>query len=640
MRARAARHLLARVLAVLVATLLCSLGAPSMPAMAADDPNYSKVGPPDPIPKDFQKNSGGYQIGLDQKNHYCYVDPVRDQRLCRTANPGEIPGVGTGGDICEGADGTGAAECDAEGQKEFELKALKKWQEANKANQKLENYPKLNAALTKCVNEGGVFKACRNKWEQEFPLNPTLSDWVAGKISKFASDALQEAARYIGEGVVWLLNEFANLFNKTSTIKLDQTGIGKPLGITMAISAMVAAFLMLIQFSKTAISQRGELAGTAVAGLAKWAVISSVYLLFTQQALLIADKLSEWMITFSFGSEGGAAEAMQRKLGTLFAALASGGGGAAVGGTMVATGEALAPAAVGVVIVVGVITIVAIAALWVEMLMRQAGIMILLVAMPITLTGEISDSSKNWWPTARNALISLVLMKPVIVLIFTIGLFAMGDSTGIQNVIVGVVIFLTACFSWPVLAKFITFTSNGAGTSMMSGLMSSIGSSASARSGGPQGDGAGSVGGGSGYTKALEREGGSDGGGGGSVLGSAGTKGFAGAMSVATVGLQLAAVGKDALESGMANTAANAGLDNGQPGGRHAVVAQRTGEGIRARREAPEPLPEYPEHGVKVLSAKIPKEHELPPVGRRAVPPPQPAPPLSAPSGTDPSPES
>ncbi|MCX5374962.1 hypothetical protein [Streptomyces sp. NBC_00091] len=598
---------------VLVATLLCTLGTFSAPAMAEDKKEYhAKVGPPDPIPKEFEANSGGDSIGIDKQGHYCYEGVIRDQEICRTAKPGEIPGRI---DICEGADGTAARNCDEEGQKEYELKRLKQWQEATKDKRNLENWPKLNQALTKCVNEGGIFKDCLIKWEGEYPLTPGVGEWVAGKISKFASDALQEAARYIGEGVVWLLEEFANLFNKSSSINLAQTGIGKPLGITMAISAMLAAFLMLIQFGKTAMSQRGELAGTAVGGLLKWAVVSSVYLIFTEQALVVADELSEWMIEFSFGKEGGAGDAMKEQLGKLFGALAPGGGAAAVGGTMLVTGEALAPAAVGVVIVIGVITIVAIGALWVEMLMRQAGIMILVVAMPIVLTGEITDSTKNWWPSARNAMISLILMKPVIVLLFTIGFFAMGESSGVQNVIVGLVIFLGACFCWPVLAKFMTFTTNGEGSSMMSGLMSSIGSSASSQ----QSGGAGSVGGGSGYTKALEREAApmdaGSGGGGGAALGGAAKGGFAGAMSAATVGLQLAAVGKDALESGMSNTAANAGLGHGAPGGRHAVIAQRRASEVRAAEvpEVPEAPPEAsfvevppppPRQGVRVSPAE------------------------------------
>ncbi len=284
--------------------------------------------------------------------------------------------------------------------------------------------------------------------------------------------------------------------------------------------------------------------------------------------------------------------------------------------------------AVGVIIVLGVISIVAIGALWIEMLMRQAGIMVLLVAMPIVLTGEITDSTKNWWPSARNAMISLILMKPVIVLLFMIGFFAMGDSKGIQNVIVGLVIFLGACFCWPVLAKFLTFTSNGDGTSMMSGLMSTIGSSASARSGGYQGDGAGSVGGGSGYTKALEQETGAPtDGGGGAVLGGAARKStFAKGVSMATVGLQLAAVGKDTLESGMANTAANAGLGHGAAAGRHVVIGpQRTGGAQRGPSqsevsEVPETVapvggfvevpPPPPRQGAQVSPAEPPQTYD------------------------------
>ncbi|CAL9660058.1 hypothetical protein SUDANB43_06943 [Streptomyces sp. enrichment culture] len=50
--------------------------------------------------------------------------------------------------------------------------------------------------------------------------------------------------------------------------------------------------------------------------------------------------------------------------------------------------------------------------------------------------------------------------------------------------------------------------------------------------------------------------------------------------------LQVLAAGKDTLESGMANTAAHAGLDSASPGGRHVVVPprgpRRPGDGRRS----------------------------------------------------------
>jgi hypothetical protein len=56
--------------------------------------------------------------------------------------------------------------------------------------------------------------------------------------------------------------------------------------------------------------------------------------------------------------------------------------------------------------------------------------------------------------------------------------------------------------------------------------------------------------------------------------------------------LQVLAAGKDVMESGMANTAAHAGLDSGSPGGRHAVIApRRSGSQNDASAPAEEDMP-------------------------------------------------
>src|SRR5439155_3578506 len=92
------------------------------------------------------------------------------------------------------------------------------------------------------------------------------------------------------------------------------------------------------------------------------------------------------------------------------------------------------------------------------------------------------------------------------VICFSIGFSAMTGAEGARNVIVGLIIFIVAAFAWPVIAKFMTFSTNGDGTSAASGMISSLGSGVSSMFGGnqPALSGAGIVGGGGGYTRALE----------------------------------------------------------------------------------------------------------------------------------------
>lgn len=588
-------HRRALRLALVAAVALCCFGSgvSSAPdATAADNPKYHLGYGPDSgkeAPTDW---SGGAPVGIDKDNHYCLVDEIGDTDICRYAEAGELPGTS---DICEGADGRGShqADCSDADRMAFEKRALAKWRKS--ADRQAKNYDKLNKYITDCVDKGRTFKDCAHEGSEKY-LAPakTPVGWVKGKISEMASNALQEAANYIGKSVVWLLGEFAKVFASSSTIDLGTTGIGPVTGIMTSLSAVIAVFLLLLQFGKVSLSQRGEPAATAVAGLAKWAVISSVYIVATQTALGWADAVSDWIINFSFsggGSGKNATEAMQHQLGTLFGGLITGGGGAATAGGALITGDGVAAAAVGVIIVVGIVCILAIGALWVEILLRQAGIMILVSTMPVVLAGQMSDATAEWWPKARNALVALILMKPMITVCFAIGFFAMSQGSGVQNMIVGLVIFLLACFAWPTLAKFMTFSTVGGGSSIASGLISSIGSSAGSASGGyrPEMGGAGAVGGGSGYTRALEQDtaqttaSGSNAGSGDGPSAGGSAKGAArfGGKVASTVGLglQVMAAGKDTLESGMANTAAHAGLDHGGGGGRHVVIPPRGGSG-------------------------------------------------------------
>lgn len=600
---------LARMVTLLAAVLIVLTSGTSVALAGAK--------PPDPYPKEL---SHGERVGINkQTGEYCDMDASneKDRLNCRAPMDCEdFPA--NAGTVC-----IGEGSSDPEDARTFELNELKRWEK--KADKNAPNYEKYHEYLVKCVKtDKKSFQQCNAEAAGKYPPPAkTPLDWVAGKISDMAANALEEAASMLGHSVVWVLKQFAEAFNEISTIDLSKTGIGPVLGITTGLSLIIATFLLLVQFSKLAVSQSGGPLVTAIVGLAKYGVILGVYLFAIQVALNWSDTLSTALINYTFDSgspNGDASKAMEKQLGTLFAGLVGGGGATAAGGALI-TGSGIAPTAVGFVIIISILCILAIGALWIEMLVRQAGIMILLVMTPIALAGSLSDSTKDWWPKTRNGMIALVLMKPVIVVVFSIGFSAMSTAQGVRNVIVGLIIFTVAGTSWPVLAKFIVVTSNGDGNSTASGLISSVGSSVSSMFGGnqPALSGAGTSGGGANYTKALEGENSAsaEGGGGGGFWSKAmkGTKGgsFMGkAAGVAGVGLQVAAMGKDMAESSFQNAAANAGLGTPAQGGRHVVVPPRGGE-------SPPPT-----------AASVPAEPAAQPVPQETPAPPSPRPPDSA----------
>lgn len=547
--------------------------------------------PPSPLPKELKYK----KWGIDKETgEYCdRQDKDAEKRAkCRLPKPCEVPGQ-----TCKGE----AVNINEE---------LARLEGQRRTDAAVRDDDELYESAKKCIKDRQLTAAeCIVRYQIAHPKfkSRQLWDWAADQISEAAADALKEAATKLGESVVWLLQEFAIAFNDISTIDLNKTGLSLLLGVTTAVSAIIAAFLLLLQFAKLAISQRGGPVVTALTGLAKWGSILGVYLFATQVALDWSDTFSTALINESFTGRDAndtAEVKLQTRLGEMFAGLIGGSGT----GSLI-TGGGIAVGTVGFVIVISILCIIAIGALWLEMLIRQAAIMILVAVMPIVLAGQMADATREWWPKARNALITLILMKPVIVICFSVGFGAMADGEGVRNVLVGLLIFILAASSWPALAQFMAFTSSGGGGSAASGLLSSAGTSISSAFGGNRASlgGAGMAGGGTAYTKALEADNDRSAGGSGSMStagGGGGGRGFwskamtgtkSGAFGQklkggAGVGMQLAALGQNTLESTAANTAANAGLGHGASGGRHAVVpASSPGDGAQGAEDGKPP---------------------------------------------------
>ncbi|MFF0430360.1 hypothetical protein ACFYUJ_39110 [Streptomyces sp. NPDC004520] len=631
-----------RGLLLLVAVLLA--GGTLAPSAVADDSKlHATWGPPKPPPPEWGK--GGQAAGVDQAGNWCILGEADGCEFTNANKPNVIA-------PCD-ANGQASDTCSKEDQQAFEQRALEDWRK--KADHNAKNFPDLDAYISKCVDKGKPFKFCWEQGLQKYPEpGSTPVDWFKEKVAELAADAFGKLASYIGRGVVWFLQTFAREFAAMSTINLAQTGIGKVLSITTALSAVTAIFVLMIQLGKAAVSMQGGPLATGAMGLLKYGAILSVYVTGTQTALYWSDQLSLSLITLSFNS-GGAdpAGVLEQRLGTMFAGLVGTGSTAAVGGALV-TGSGVAANAVAFVVIVGVLAVIAICALWLEMLMRQAGIMILVATMPISLSGQLADPTSSWWPRSRDALIALILTKPVITMCFAIGFTTMTDAEGVRNVIVGLVIFLTAGFAWPVVATYMTFTTNGAGKSLASGAVESIGSSLSSLHGSqlrtPSGPGA--AGGGAAYSRALEGDGatsapsadGPAGGGGfwsndsltsrlkGSTGGSFGSK-VAGPLAL---GLQLASAGKSVLEGGMANTAAHAGLGPSERTGAHVIPprghspAAPPAQGDGGSKGTEQPSGEPP---ALTIPTPSPSSGPLPTVAERA---PEGGPPLPATPGAAP----
>jgi hypothetical protein len=375
-----------------------------------------------------------------------------------------------------------------------------------------------------------------------------------------------------GEAGTGFLDSLSRVFVESSTVDLHASGVSTVLGIALPIAMLVAVILVLVAAGKTAWTGNGQVAATALVGLVKTVLVTAMVLALTQAALKASDAAAAWIIRVGLGGN----PQLERRLGTLISLDALDGSPALV-------------------LVFGFLAILVGLLLWIELLFRQVAIVVLVAVAPIAATGQILPETTEWWARTRNALIQLVVLKPVIAFCFAVGFATLGSSSDLRGVVAGFVTLLVAALAWPLLARFMPFTTAGSGHSALAGLVSTGAGMLAGRR--MSGGGAGPAGySGTEYARAVEAQnepalaatsawvGGlttltGHGGTGSGAAGAAAAGGMAGGVGAAVgAAATVAAAAVDHVESQLSSAAADAGLGHAtRPAGGYGHTRGRFG---------------------------------------------------------------
>ncbi len=398
-----------------------------------------------------------------------------------------------------------------------------------------------------------------------------LGSVASNGLGSMAEDAFGQMAAKFGEAGIAFLESLARVFVESSTVDLGSAGIDPLLAITMPIAMLVAVLLIVTAAARTAVSGRGSVAGTALVGLVKTVLVTALLVAVTQMALKASDALSVWIIERSLGGNA----QLERRLGALIALDALNGSPALV-------------------LLFGLLAIGLALVLWVELLFRRVAIVVLVAVAPIAATGQILEGTTEWWAKTRNALLQLILLKPVMALCFAIGFATFGSARDLTGVVAGFVTLGLAAFAWPLLARFMTFTSVGGGHAAVAGMVTTTAGFLAGRrfNGGTPASGP-SAHAGTSYTTALEQQNDTLHAAGALSRNGAAARGATGAGATAASGGIAAAVGAaatagaavlDHVESQVSSAASDAGLGHASaPRGHYGATHRRFG---RARRPA------------------------------------------------------
>jgi hypothetical protein len=384
---------------------------------------------------------------------------------------------------------------------------------------------------------------------------------VGGEVSS----AWQQICQSFADAASDMLVAFGQAFAKIPPVNLGSSGITSVYGLSLDIAAPVAGLLIIGQVIRTALTHDGSPMATALTGLAKATLAFLLTLTIATAALAAADSVTEAIVTDSFGSQ----KALAARLGELLGSVLVSGGPA--GGSVDAV----------LLMVFGIVGILLVIVLWFELLLRNAAIAVLIATSPIAAAGLLSESTRAWWSKLVSTTIQLIILKPVIALVFAVGLSMTGKATDIETLLSGMLILLLAVFAWPAIARFFTFASVQVGGSAgLGALLGFVAGRSSGGSGGTAGidpsqfsrraeqqtmagmDAAGGEGGG--LSGAAASPGGGQGGGAGAAAG--GAAGLAGgAVGIAIAGAKLGQQVVNSLTGHMEQMAGHAGIQGANP---------------------------------------------------------------------------
>lgn len=405
------------------------------------------------------------------------------------------------------------------------------------------------------------------------PINPI--DCISDAASSVASSAWDMVCKSFADAADQLLKAFAQAFAAMPNIDVTSPGVRNVYAISMGIAGFVAVLILLGQVVRTAMTHDGTPVATALVGVGKTALSFMLILVFTNAALLASDNITQSIIKQSFGS----IDAMSAKLGSL-AAFGSAGGGVSM----------------TLLLFVSVLALLATVVLWLELLIRNAALAVLVATSPISAVGQMSQATKEWWTKLCTACIQLIILKPVIALVFALGFNLSAGSKDIQGLLIGILVLLLAVFAWPVIGRLFTFASVQVGAAGGLGAMLGFaaGRTASAAGGAPTGIPPEQFARQS-EARTMSAMSGRAGSSAAAGAGGAGAKAAAGAalgpMGIAAAGLSMAQKGVNALGGRMEQMAGHAGM---YPTGPYSHPAGSAMPSAARGRPTPAPAPRPP----------------------------------------------
>jgi len=259
-----------------------------------------------------------------------------------------------------------------------------------------------------------------------------------------------------------LLGSFAHSFVSIPPVSLSYAGVRSVYGLSLEIAALIAVLLLMLQVIRTVATHDGSAIAHGLTGIAKAALAFALTLGAVAALLRASDELTSWIIAKSFGSAAGLSARLSR---------------------LASFNPGVSPSLLLILALLGILVTVV---LWGQLLLRSLAVTLLVAMSPVAAAGQVAQSTQVWWRKLVRVTLQLVALKPVVALVFAVGLTLPATGGPLQKLLTGMLVLLLAGCAWPAMARvssvlevhvdggFLTRIRGGAGERLAGGTPSGV----------------------------------------------------------------------------------------------------------------------------------------------------------------------
>lgn len=266
------------------------------------------------------------------------------------------------------------------------------------------------------------------------PVDPAC---VAISVTHQAASAatggvMDDIASTIQSGVAWAVSNSLDWWVKAGSPDLAaEPAVGRLQQWIFPITVAFAVLAVLTAAAKMTLTRKANPLIDVGSGLGIVATTTAVGVLLPSMLLKAGDAWSNWVLNASTGGQFG-----ERLTGLL----------------------SLNGAAVGVVIVLGIVAIIITAIQAVLMLFRQAALVILAGMLPLAAAGTLSPATRTWFRRVSGWMLALVFYKPAAAAVYATAFTMIGSGQNPRTMLMGFAMVVLSLIALPALMRFFTWT--------------------------------------------------------------------------------------------------------------------------------------------------------------------------------------